>query len=114
MIREKINLFPFNGKKNYCFFFFFFFFLCVCVKTKKNHVMCWKYQLYHSCYALVGLQIFLTHSIKYIWYSSQKSKYPLFIPRSEINAYLKADKSDIVYSEKISYFSTSDEYDSYF
>ena len=29
--------------------------------------------------ALVKLLIFSTHSIKYIWYSPQKSKYPLFI-----------------------------------
>ena len=36
-----------------------------------------------------------------------------FIPSSEFNAYLK-QISDIVYSEKISYFFTKDEYDVYF
>ena len=46
--------------------------------------MCWKYQQFHSCYALVKLLIFSTHSIKYIWYSPQKSKYPLYIHSSVI------------------------------
>ena len=43
------------------------------------HLMCWKYQKIHSCYALVNLLIFSSHSMKYIWYSPQKSKYPLYI-----------------------------------
>ena len=32
-----------------------------------------------SYYALVKILMFSTHSMKYIWYSPQKSKYPLFI-----------------------------------
>ena len=30
--------------------------------------------------------MFSTHSMKYIWYSPQKSKYPLYILRSEVNS----------------------------
>ena len=37
--------------------------------------MCRKYQQFHSCYALVNLPIFSTHSMKYIWYSPKESKY---------------------------------------
>ena len=31
------------------------------------------------CIALVKILMFSTHSMKYIWYSPQKSKYPLYI-----------------------------------
>ena len=39
--------------------------------------MTWKHLNFHSCYALVKILMFSTHSMKYIWYSPQKSKYPL-------------------------------------
>ena len=45
------------------------------------HLMCLKYQQFYSCYALVKLLILSTHSMKYICYSPQKSKYPLYIYR---------------------------------
>ena len=41
--------------------------------------MYWKYHKFHSCYALVKMLIFSTHSMKYIWYSPLKSKYPLYL-----------------------------------
>ena len=34
---------------------------------------------FHLCYACLKIQMFSTHLMKYIWYSPQKSKYPLFI-----------------------------------
>ena len=33
---------------------------------------------FYSCCALVNLLIFSSQSIKYVWYSPQNSKYPLF------------------------------------
>ena len=42
------------------------------------HLVSWKHQNFHSCCALMKILMFSTHSMKYIWYSPQKSKYPLF------------------------------------
>ena len=57
--------------------------------------MYWKYHKFHSCYALVKMPIFSTHSMKYIWYSLQKSKYPpylavIIIPCFQPNSTCKA------------------------
>ena len=41
-----------------------------------------KHRNFHSCCALMKILMFSTHSMKYIWYSPQKSKYPLCIPLS--------------------------------
>ena len=41
--------------------------------------MSWKHRNFHSCCAFMKILMFSTHSMKYIWYSPQKSKYPLFI-----------------------------------
>ena len=41
--------------------------------------MRWKHQNFHECCALVKILMFPTHSMLYIWYSHQKSKYPLYI-----------------------------------
>ena len=56
--------------------------------------MYWKYHKFHSCYALVKLLIFSTHSMKYIWFSPQNRKYPLFL--NEINSEKKKKKSNII------------------
>ena len=37
------------------------------------HLVSWKHKYFHSCCALVKIRIFSTHSMKYIWYSPQKS-----------------------------------------
>ena len=42
------------------------------------HLKCWTYQKFYSYCALVNLLIFSSQSIKYVWYSPQNSKYPLF------------------------------------
>ena len=42
------------------------------------HLTCRKYQQFHSCYALVKLLIFSTHSMKYIWYSPQNIPFICF------------------------------------
>ena len=52
---------------------FFFFFFSVNTKNISSHV------LKKSSISLVKMLIFSTHSMEYIWYSPQKSKYPLFI-----------------------------------
>ena len=43
--------------------------------------MSWKHRNFHSCCALMKILMFSTHSMRYFWYSPQKSKYPLCIPR---------------------------------
>ena len=43
------------------------------------HLVSWNHRNFHSCCALMKILMFSTHSMKYIWYSPQKSKYPLFI-----------------------------------
>ena len=45
-----------------------------------------------SCYALMKILMFLTHSMKYIWYSTQKSKYPLCLWKSN---HLTNDNNDL-------------------
>ena len=47
--------------------------------TKHYHLVSWKHQNFHSCCAIVKILMFSTHSMKYIWYSPQKSKYPPFM-----------------------------------
>ena len=42
------------------------------------HRVCWKHRNFPSCCALMKILMFSTHSMKYIWYSPKKSKYPLF------------------------------------
>ena len=38
------------------------------------------YKIYETSLALVTILIFSTHSMKYIWYSPQTSKYRLYMP----------------------------------
>ena len=40
------------------------------------HLVSWKHQNFHSCCALMKILMLSTHSMKYIWYSPQRSKYP--------------------------------------
>ena len=58
----------FKGKNKKKIYFF-----SVNTKNFSSHV------LKISAISLVKLLIFSTHSMKYIWYSPQKSKYPLYI-----------------------------------
>ena len=37
-----------------------------------HRIRYWKYHQFHSCYALVKMLLFSTHSMKYIWYSTKK------------------------------------------
>ena len=46
---------------------------------KLLHLMYWKYYQFHSCYTVVKMLIFPTHSMIYIWYSP---KYPLCLLRA--------------------------------
>ena len=48
-----------------------------CNITRKEYYKKYMYQHFHSRYALMkNTDFFLPHSMKYIWYSHQKSKYP--------------------------------------
>ena len=52
----------------------------LCVKFKENTCVGTSVTPpFHSCCALVKIQMFLTHSMKYTCYSPQKSKYPPYI-----------------------------------
>ena len=66
---EKKVSFPLNGKNKKKIYF-----LSVNTKNNSSHVL-----KISGCYALVKFLIVSIHSMKCIWYSSQKRKYPLYI-----------------------------------
>ena len=81
-----------NEKKIYFFFGKYQKYFISCVE---NII---KYHKIHSCYALVNLLILSSHSMKYIWYSPQKSKYPLYIGEKEYNVINFRKTKDVPFS----------------
>ena len=63
-------------------------------KIKRKFTFFGKYQN-TLCYALVKMLIFSTHSMKYIWYSPKKSKYPLYIIQWRSQARVKTTKGPL-------------------
>ena len=58
------------------------YFYLVNTKNISSHLL--KISAISLIYALIRLLIFSTHLMKYIWYSPQKSKFPLFVPKLSI------------------------------
>ena len=86
----EVKFFPFtkkNKKENLLFLGKYQKYFISCVENISNFTRA-------THYALVKLLIFSTHSMKYIWYSPQNSKYPLCIEElfNRIELYYSAEK----------------------